>query len=147
MKKYAVAVTAAILCNAAFADARIEIDQNGIDTFHAPFDADNTDNETKSMPQAASSVQNDDAGVYYGDAMTIVRLQRAALRTIGLVLGVEEVTITSDDTYQNGTLRVDGTNYSCRDWSATHKLVGGATDQTVPESAEVEISVTLTNCS
>jgi hypothetical protein len=147
MNKFAIVVVAAALPSGAFADARIEIDQNGIDTFHAPFDAYNTDNETKSMPQAASSVQNDDQNVYYGDAITEVRLQQAALRTIFLTYGdgQPEVTITHAEANEYGTLRVDGTTYNCSVWSATHKALNFVPPN-IPKLGEVEISVVLTNC-
>lgn len=151
MFRHATLLIAALIPVLAFADARIEIDQNGIDTFHAPFDSLNTDNETKSMPQAASSVQNDTQNVYYGDAMTEVTLSQSALRTIFLSYGanVAPVVITHEDAGEYGVLRVDGTTYRCYRWEAIHTPVDfeiGSRIPSIPKYGKVNVQVSLTNC-
>jgi hypothetical protein len=92
-------------------------------------------------------VQNAGQQVYYGDAMTEVRLQQAALRTIFLTYGGNqpEVTITQDDANEYATLRVDGTTYDCSVWTATHRPLDFQLPA-IPARGKVEISLTVGNC-
>jgi hypothetical protein len=115
MIRYLLGLFCALCVGVAYADCRVEID-NDANTVHLPTSAANTNQEYKLFPHEVWYHQEDN-GVPTGVAFRSLAYLPPFMRPSN----ARRLEITSDDAGQNCNIEIDGDTFACVDWKVTYQ--------------------------
>lgn len=108
------AIILSLTCGLVLADARIEIDNNGTDTVHVPFNPNNTNDELKLPGVAAVATEIPSTGEYFGSVKSTVN--NAYWYTIPGLSPITPVELNNINTGENMNMVIDDTQFTCVTW-------------------------------